>query len=85
MSADQIEAAYLLALKPQVKTAHSLICECRGESFEFFGNYKGWVEAHVQAAPDQSEPLKIVQGCIENMGVEVKNSYCDSLTNSLLS
>lgn len=85
MNEIQLHAAYLLATNETVVMTHALIADIRSyEPWEFDGNIAGWIQSHVTSAPEQGEYVKIIQGCIESMGNELKGCFTDNLTNNTL-
>ncbi len=84
MNEIQTQAAFHLAVSPAVQKAHQMISEIRSnEPWEFATNYSGWTISHVNAITEYTDWQKIVQGCIENMGVELKDTFTTNMTNNL--
>lgn len=85
MNEIQLTAAYALATSATVRNAHAFISETRkNEPWEFGSNMSGWIQSHVTSAPEQGESAKVIQGCIQSMGNELKVCFTDNLTNTLL-
>lgn len=85
MNEIQLQAAFILATNKTVVMTHSLMANIRSnEPWEFDGNLAGWIQSHVISAPEQSEAAKVIQGCIESMGNELKACFTDNLANNLI-